>query len=330
MKQISLKKSPLCGENRLQALLGGKPEKSLVRRKLAKYRGKGYRGSRYRHYNPYRASRYSPYRLRSSRYRSPYLKRGYEVRPEQPYESYKRNEDNKPEVEQRVLSREEFFKRYPPSFPEHWSEEFRKEVMDRMYDRYVDFMGWKALSEGMKEPQAEKKEEKRPENEEDVKEEAVEFKQDPQDRLLEIIREKGIESPEGRAAYEELLRIQHAEINRLEDEYGKEVEKSENEANLLGKNEQPFEEPESNEELSQEEAEEILNQLEDELFNDNIDQTEAKAEELAEKALEMDDSEIESLVEQALEETDIESVEIDSSLEGEEDAEYEDEAETEV
>lgn len=296
-----------------------------MRRKLAKYRGKGYRGSRHRYYNPYKGLRYSPYRLRTSRYRSPYLKHRYEVESELYELGYSRNKD-KGEAEQKILGREEFFKRYPPSFPEHWSEEFKKEVMDRMYERYVDFMVWKALGERAKDSQAEKREEKGDENKENLKEEAAEFKQDPQDKLLEIIKEKGVESPEGKAAYDELLRIQHTEINKLEDEYRKELEKIESET-VPEKDGPPVEEPVVNEELSQEEAEEILNQLEGELFNENLEQTEIKVEELAEQALEMDNTEIESLVEQALEEIDIESVEIDSTLEGEVDAEYDDEDE---
>lgn len=303
-----------------------------MRRKLVKYRGRY--GSKYKHHNPYKSLRYSPYRLRPGRYRSPYLRRGYEVEPEQasysPEPSYSKGNEGKLEIGQKVLSREEFFERYPPTFPEHWSEEFRREIMNRMYERYVDFMSWRALSEGLKEPQAEKKEEEK--SKENLKEESIKFEQDPQDRLLEIIGEKGIDSQEGKAAYEELLRIQHTEINRLEDEYKKEVENSNEETNLSERlNEQPVEEYVSNvEELSQEEAEEILSRLEGELFNESLEQTEVKAEELADQALEMSNTEIEGLVEQALEETDIESVEIDSTLEGEVDAEYEDEGKAEV
>ncbi|MEM3489891.1 MAG: hypothetical protein QXO75_09610 [Nitrososphaerota archaeon] len=128
---------------------------------MARYRIRGsrYRGARYRRYrNPYRFSKYNPYRARS-KYLSPYARRGQDYEselseerthyslPPEPRYAQKPEKQARAEVgeQNRLLSREEFFERYPPSFPEHWNEDFRKEVMDRMYDRYVDFMIGKAL-----------------------------------------------------------------------------------------------------------------------------------------------------------------------------------------
>ena len=286
---------------------------------LAKYRGKGirYRGKRYSPYSfrTYDQYRRSPYNI--SRYAKYRGYRGYRSRPEgieqyaQPQETYSKQEK---EPETKLLSKEEFFQRYPPSFPEHWSEEFRKEVMDRMYDRYVE----NAVFEAFK---------RRLESENEQKEqEAEDFKQDPRDRLLEIIKEKGIESEEGKAAYEELLRIQHEEVNRAEEEYRKgklgsqeSFQSTETEASLVDERKtrdeagsELQEQKQGTGEMSQAEVEEVMEQLESELFEpEEIEpelsgEAEETAEQLSEEAMQMGEEEVEALIEDALTETEAE------------------------
>ena len=291
-----------------------------MKEELAKYRGKGLRYRRNklysRGYNPYR---YNPYRTRPYRRTNEYEVEPSEVEPRYSSGSrYNQNVEKQPSTEQKILSREEFFERYPPSFPYHWNEDFRKEVMDRMYNRYVENAFFNAFKEKLKAEEKEKEAEE--------KQEGDDFKRDPQDRLLEVIEKKGIESPEGKAAYDELLKIQLKEINKLES--------NEKESELDHKNEHHVEESQSETEspeqtnkpteLSQTEVEQIMDQLEGELFNEpEIEPNEIeKAEDLAEQ-VEMDEGEIEDLVKTAVEETKIESSELGAELEPEYETEEE-------
>lgn len=277
-------------------------------------------GSYRRSYSPY-LRRDSPYQIRRGSF-YPYYRsrRSYEIEPseqnrtplETRYGPKPEKQSSEAEPKKSLLSREEFFERYPPNFPKHWNQEFRKEVMDTMYDRYVDSATFKALSEKIKAEEEEKQEEKNDEG----------FDQDPQDKLLEIIKEKGIGSPEGKAAYEDLMKIQLEEINRHEDEYRKEEAKLSAKENVsertesLSKNERiektgdQLMEAEPKE-LNQAEVEGVMEQLENELFEkpENLEpnEVEEKAEHLAEEALEIDAAEMEELVQDVLEETRAES-----------------------
>ncbi|MEM0328123.1 MAG: hypothetical protein QXN53_06085 [Thermoproteota archaeon] len=200
-----------------------------------------------------------------------------------------------------------------------------------MYDRYVDFMIGKGLAEKIK---AEEKEEVK--NEQEKLEPISEDSEPDQETLLEIIKEKGIGSPEGKSAYDELLRTQLKEINRLEDEYRTEdrletnrLENSELESQETseqagelkpeGKSLEPEQASQGEvEELSQTEIEQAMSQLEGELFNGpKIELNEIeKAETLAEQ-VEMDRAEIEDLVQTTIEETKLESSELGPEISSE-------------
>jgi len=139
------------------------------------------------------------------------------------------------------------------------------------------------------------------------------------------------DSPEGKAAYDELLNIQLKEINRLEDEYSKERDKLEAENPDSSQPENPertsVSNPEGNreagpdsqgqnpsevEELSQAEMEQAMDHFGGELFSEpEVEQSEIeKTEELAEDAMQMDEAEIIGLIDEALEETELESSEL--------------------
>lgn len=322
---------------------------------LVKYKGKGtgYRTGRgYRPRNPYIPRAYSPNRASRYRARNPYSRSPYRLRIGPRYGSHSRikSEPNarlysppepryEPRSENRassevgprkgLLGREEFFEHHPPNFPEHWNEDFRKEVMDKAYDRYVESAIFKALAEkveaeenqGMKKEESEKPEERGLED----------FERDPQDKLLDVIQEKKADSPEGKAAYDELLNVQLREINKLEDEYSKERDKLEaenseknqipelaSESNLEGKPELELQGQNRSEveELSQAEMEQAMDHLESDLFSEpEVELSEIeKAEAVEEDMSQMDQAEIEVLVSEALEETMLESSEIESEI----------------
>ena len=335
-----------------------------MKRGLARYRGKGMRyrprsyrgrGSPYaRRYSPYRSKLYNP--NRNSPYRraqeSEVSEQQYSLPPETRYEPRQEKRTGEAEPEGRLLSRGEFFQRHPPNFPEHWNNDFRKDVMDRMYGRYVEFAIGKALGERIeaeKEEAAKKEEPEKPEvgNDKD-------FEQDPQDKLLEVIGEKGIDSPDGKATYEELLGIQLREINGLEDEYWKEKDEPEagssDSPQFSNRGTEPRSEsgpqdgaPETEresavqdqgqvKELSQAEANHIMDQLEGELFTEpEVELSEIeKADALAEQALQIDEAEIEDLVRASLEETKLESSELGAELEPEIGPEVEEDDQAEV
>lgn len=323
---------------------------------MARYRGKGIRYRPRGSYSSYRSPytrRYSPYRAKMGRYPPRYRRSNpaYESEPSEqvgtqyappPEPTYAPRTKRQPKSEvaeesRSLLSKDEFFERYPAKFPEHWDEHFRKEVMDRMYDRYVEFIIGKALIE--KSEAEEKQEVKKEEQERSEAQSLEDFEQDPQDKLLEVIKKMGMDSPEGKAAYDELLDVQLKEINKLEDEYGNREDRLEAQApdsphfenqdgaeqvNESNPDRKVFEAgPELQEqnqaevkELSQAEMEQVMDHLEGELFNEpDVEPSEIeKAEHLAEQALEMDKPEIEDLVHTALEETKLESSELGAEL----------------
>lgn len=263
---------------------------------MTKYRG---RGSRYRGRGQYRRGNYSPYSSRkygsysaSRPNLSSYSRSSQNYSSEPKYDSRSisqlRTQDNSEsrylprsenqtyqgsEKNRRLLSREEFFEHYPTDFPKHWNDDFRKEVMDMMYRRYIDFEGPKPLKDPIEketlkaEPEAEKKD-----SNEKVGNKGTDFETNPQDRLLDEIKEKGAESSEGKAAYEELMETQLKEINDLEDEYWKQKDKepSPQEVEIQSNDgKEVMQESSSDveiEELDQPEVENIMEQMEGEIF----------------------------------------------------------------
>lgn len=307
-------------------------EKSQAKGELIRYSSKrsnnrrgGYRGF---YHGPYNHRRYSPYRAKAGRY-TPRYRMSSRVYEGEPTEEIGPQYNSPPEsryaqrMEKQLKDQEAgelrsspsgqgFPGRYPPSFPEHWVEGFRKEVMSGIYEQHAESAMRKALAEKSEAEGKTGAGGEIPRKSED--QDSEDFRQDAQERLLEIIGNKGFESTEGKAAYEELMRIQHEELNRLEAEYWGEKDRRDTKAKVENSADKDTSKEESRvePELGSPEVERTLNQIEGELFAEpEAERSEVDgAERLAEQALEMGESEIEDLVHTAIEETKIESSEL--------------------
>ncbi len=292
-----------------------------MKNNMAKYRG---RGTQYRGYSPYRRGSYSSYRTRGYDLYSPYRARrgsfspysrlrrqdyewankpdrtaaetGYVPRPE------RQGSDGQPsgQVKKYELSdipRPELVA--TPVAPGRllWTKE---ELFEHFPPRFPEH--W----------------DKDPELKKAVMEQPPEV---DQEKLIEIINEKGKDSAEGKAAYEQLLKIQLEEINKAEDEYRAQAElkADQNGPERMAaptENERAERAETQPAELSQTEIEETMEQLEGELLEPErfeADELEENAESVAEQALQ-DTEELEGLVQEALEDTIAESSELGPEL----------------